>query len=120
MIKLVDARKNLHEKCVELFHDKEVAKSIYMYLCDGIEECDAIEPERKKGEWTKTMTNNIKPNPIAPLIPMTEQQMRDSELWDAIGTAIHMCGYNGDDVTRMGIEVLKQIGRVDLIPPCER
>ena len=55
MIKLVDARKNLHEKCVELFHDKEVAKNIYMYLCDGIEECDVVEPERKKGKWIKKM-----------------------------------------------------------------
>ena len=51
MIKLVDARKVLYDKCVELFHDKKVAESIYMYLCDGIEECDAVEPERKKGEW---------------------------------------------------------------------
>lgn len=51
MIKLVDARKGLHEKCVELFHDEKVAESIYMYLCDGIEECDEVELERKKGEW---------------------------------------------------------------------
>lgn len=45
MIKLVDARKGLHEKCVELFHNEKVAESIYMYLCDGIEECDSVEPE---------------------------------------------------------------------------
>ena len=58
MIKLVDARKNLHEKCVELFHDKEVAKSIYMYLCDGIEECDEVKPERKTGEWLELTNTN--------------------------------------------------------------
>ena len=46
MIKLVDARKGLHEKCVELFNNEKVAESIYMYLCDGIEECDAVEPEQ--------------------------------------------------------------------------
>ena len=51
MIKLVDARKGLHEKCVELFHNEKVAKSIYNYLCVGIEECDEVELERKKGEW---------------------------------------------------------------------
>lgn len=51
MIKLVDARKGLHEKCVELFHDEKVAESIYMYLCDGIEECDEVELERNKGRW---------------------------------------------------------------------
>lgn len=51
MIKLVDARKNLHEKCVELFHNEKVAESIYMYLCDGIEECAEVEPERKPGRW---------------------------------------------------------------------
>ena len=53
MIKLVDARKGLHEKCVELFHNEKVAESIYMYLCDGIEECDAVEPERMNGEWER-------------------------------------------------------------------
>ena len=53
MIKLVDARKGLYEKCVELFHNEKVAESIYMHLCDGIEECDAVEPERKKGKWIK-------------------------------------------------------------------
>ena len=51
LIDLVQARKGLHEKCAELFHDEKIAKSIYMYLCDGIEECDA-QPERKKGKWT--------------------------------------------------------------------
>lgn len=54
MIKLVDARKGLHEKCVELFHNEKVAESIYMYLCDGIEECNgeqSVEPERKPGKW---------------------------------------------------------------------
>ena len=57
MIKLVDARRGLYEKCVELFRDEKVAERIYMYLCDGIEECDAVALERKKGEWidiTKT------------------------------------------------------------------
>lgn len=51
MIKLVDARKGLHEKCVELFHNEKVAENIYMYLCDGIEECDAVKPEQKNGKW---------------------------------------------------------------------
>lgn len=51
LIKLVDARKGLHEKCVKLFHNKKVAESIYNYLCDGIEECDEVELEQKKGEW---------------------------------------------------------------------
>ena len=50
-IKLVDARKGLHSKCVELFKDLKIAESIYWYLCDGIEECENAEPERKKGKW---------------------------------------------------------------------
>lgn len=54
LIKLVDARKGLHEKCIELFHDEKVAESTYMYLCDGLEECDVIEPERKTGRWIGT------------------------------------------------------------------
>lgn len=50
-IKLVDARKGLHSKCVELFKDLKIAESIYRYLCEGIEECEYAEPERKKGKW---------------------------------------------------------------------
>lgn len=51
-IKLVDARRGLNIKCRELFKDEKIAESIYRYLCDGIEECDGVEPERKHGEWT--------------------------------------------------------------------
>ena len=50
-IKLVDARKGLRKKCVELFRNERVAKDIYMYLCDGLEECDVVQPERKTGRW---------------------------------------------------------------------
>lgn len=58
LIKLVDARKGLHEKCIELLHDEKVAESIYMYLCDGLEECDVIEPERKTGKWIERNPQN--------------------------------------------------------------
>ena len=54
MSTLVDARKGVHDKCVELFHNEKVAESIYRYLCDGIEECDGVELEQKKGEWIDT------------------------------------------------------------------
>lgn len=50
-IKLVDARRGLNIKCRELFKDEKIAESIYRYLCDGIEECDDVEPERKHGVW---------------------------------------------------------------------
>ena len=50
-IKLVDARKGLYNKCLELFKDLKIAESIYRYLCEGIEECEYAEPERKKGKW---------------------------------------------------------------------
>lgn len=58
--------------------------------------------------------------PVKPFIPKTEQERRDSELWDAISTAIHMCGFSGGDVSAMSIEVMKKIGRYDLSSPCER
>lgn len=64
------------------------------------------------------MFNSIRP--VAPIIPNTEKEKQDLELWNAIGTAIHMCGYTGEDVTMKGIEVLKSIGRYDMLPPCER
>lgn len=48
MIDLLDARRGLHEKCVELFGDKKIADLIYSYLCDGIEDCDVIEVVRCK------------------------------------------------------------------------
>lgn len=53
-IKLVDARRGLNLKCRELFRDEKISEAIYRYLCDGIEECDDVEPERKKGRWKVT------------------------------------------------------------------
>lgn len=52
-IRLLDARRGLHSKCVELFGNAKIAEAIYRFLCDGIEECEDAEPERKKGEWIK-------------------------------------------------------------------
>lgn len=57
-IKLVDARRGLNIKCRELFKDEKIAESIYRYLCDGIEECDDVEPERKPGEWIDPAAEN--------------------------------------------------------------
>ena len=50
-IRLIDARRELSLKCRELFANERIAKEIYGYLSDGLEECDEVEPERKKGEW---------------------------------------------------------------------
>lgn len=50
-IKLIDARRELSLKCRELFKNERIAKEIYSYLCDGLEECDEVEPEREKGNW---------------------------------------------------------------------
>ena len=58
--------------------------------------------------------------PIPPFISIDERERQDLELWNAISTAIHMCGFNGEDVTMKGIEVLKKMGRYDMLPPCER
>ena len=43
-INLIDARRGLHNKCLELFADKNIAEKIYRYLCDGIEDCEEAEP----------------------------------------------------------------------------
>jgi hypothetical protein len=58
--------------------------------------------------------------PVKPFVPKTEEEKRNLELYDAIRTAIHACGYSGGDVTMMSLEVLRRIGRDDLLPPCER
>lgn len=50
-IKLIDARRGLYLKCRELFGDEKIAENIYNYLCEGIEECEECEPERKTGKW---------------------------------------------------------------------
>lgn len=57
-IKLVDARRGLNIKCRELFKDEKIAEEIYRYLCDGIEECDDVEPEREHGEWIDPAAEN--------------------------------------------------------------
>lgn len=43
LIKLIDARRGLSNKCNELFRDKGIAQTIYQYLCDGIEDCEYVE-----------------------------------------------------------------------------
>ena len=50
-IKLLDARRGLNRKCEELFRDARIAELIYRFLCDGVEECEDAEPQRKKGKW---------------------------------------------------------------------
>lgn len=49
-INLIDARRGLHDKCLELFANKNIAEQIYRYLCDGIEDCAEVEPI-KHGRW---------------------------------------------------------------------
>ena len=58
--------------------------------------------------------------PVKPVFPKDEKEERDLELWNAITTAIHLCGLNGGDATEVGLETFKQLGRYDLLPPCER
>jgi len=52
-IRLIDARHGLSCKCRELFKNERIANEIYGYLCDGLEECENVEPEQKKGKWIK-------------------------------------------------------------------
>lgn len=52
-INLRDARKGLHQKCFELFTNKHIAEHVYRYLCDGIEECEEVEPI-KHGRWEES------------------------------------------------------------------
>ena len=58
--------------------------------------------------------------PVHPVFPKNEKERRDWELWNAIATTAHMCGYSGEDVSAMSVEVMKRIGRYDLLPPCEQ
>ena len=64
------------------------------------------------------MMFNIRP--VEPILPKNEKENRDLELWNAITTAIHLSGLNGEDVTAMSLETLRKLGRYDLLPPCER
>ena len=49
-INLIDARRGLHNKCLELFADKKIAEQIYRYLCGGIEDCEEVDSV-KHGRW---------------------------------------------------------------------
>lgn len=64
------------------------------------------------------INNTVKPIIINPF--ETEKERQDSLLMHAIDTAISVCGYSGDDAASASIETLKQLGRHDLLPPCER
>jgi len=63
---------------------------------------------------------NWLPQPVKPFFPETEEKRENIELWRTICDIVHMCGYKGDDVTAKSIEILKRIGRFDMVPPCER
>ena len=45
LIKLIDARRGLYDKCCELFHDKKIAEDVYRKLADGIDDCETFEVE---------------------------------------------------------------------------
>lgn len=51
IIRLLDARRGLYRKCEELFGDAKIAEAIYRFLCDGIDDCEDVAHERKKGKW---------------------------------------------------------------------
>lgn len=66
------------------------------------------------------MEFDVKPIEPAYLFPKNEEERRARELWNAITTAIYVSGHRGEDVTFLGIETLKKLGRYDLLPPCEK
>lgn len=53
-ISLIDARRGLSLKCRELFKDERIAEDIYKFLCDGIEDCENVQPQRMRGKWIGT------------------------------------------------------------------
>ena len=55
--------------------------------------------------------------PMDPLVTENEKP-RDLELRNTISTAITICGFYGEDAAIKETEVLKQIGRYDLLSPC--
>ena len=63
-IRLLDARRGLNRKCEELFGNAKIAEAIYRYLCDGIEECEDVEPERKRGKWDTFFSDRYKVHEI--------------------------------------------------------
>lgn len=60
IIRLLDARRGLYRKCEELFGNEKIAESIYRFLCDGIEECENVAHEQKKGKWDTFFSDSYK------------------------------------------------------------
>ena len=58
------------------------------------------------------------PKPIMPFIKM--EKSKDDIMIDGIVEGLKMAGISGDDISFMVIQTLKQMGRYDLLPPCER
>lgn len=44
----------------------------------------------------------------------------DRDMINAIRNTAYICGRRADDIEYTVHQVLKQIGRTDLLPPCER
>lgn len=66
------------------------------------------------------MEFEVKPIESTYPFPKNEEERRAMDLWNAITTAIYVSGHRGEDVTFLGIETLKKLGRYDLLPPCEK
>lgn len=58
IIRLLDARRGLYCKCKELFGDAKIAEAIYRFLCDGIDDCEDVAHERKRGQWKLNKDGN--------------------------------------------------------------
>lgn len=44
-IRLIDARRGLKIKCNELFKDERIAREIYQFLCEGLEDCESVQSQ---------------------------------------------------------------------------
>ena len=58
------------------------------------------------------------PKPINPIALCCKTE--DDYLIKVIRTSLSYSGIKGDDIPSMTLEILKKLGRYDLIPPCER
>ena len=99
-----------------LLEDEIITLSLAMSLSTCSQSHKPFDDGEMEGE-DRTMFDI---QPVKTNKKKNEKEKRDLELWNAITTAVHLCGLNGEDVTAMSLETLKQLGRYDLLPPCER
>lgn len=96
--------------------DKEKYPEVYKKLQDYRESLQVIIDKGEKED--NEMAEEYLPKPVGPLID--NRKPEDKALIDGIVAGLKIANVKGDDISFCVDQALKEMGRYDLLPPCEK